>query len=115
MGGEAVLWRPLSRVAQRTHVPSHRATSNTASTTSSARPVEFLDDLAWALLYPGNERHGLGYLEGAVAADERAVARVRTLAGLGRTGASRAAARRASESRLAGHMLVRSTLGTELR
>ena len=60
---------------------------------SAARPLEFLDDLAWALLYLGNESHRLGDLEGAVAADERAVARVRTLAG---------------------HMLVRSTLGTEL-
>jgi hypothetical protein len=58
---------------------------------SAARPLEFLDDLAWALLYLGNERHRLGDLEGAVAADERAVARVRTLAELGGTGVNRAA------------------------
>ncbi len=53
---------------------------------SAEHPLEFLDDLAWALLYLGNERHRLGDLGGAVAADERAVARVRTLAELGGTG-----------------------------
>ena len=73
---------------------------------SAARPLEFLDDLAWALLYLGNERQRLGDLEGAVAADERAVARVRAFAELGGAGVSGAPSRGGREISQGGRDIV---------
>jgi hypothetical protein len=49
---------------------------------SAARPLEFLDDLAWALSHLANSRSHLGDHDGAVEASLRAVARVRTLVGI---------------------------------
>jgi hypothetical protein len=52
---------------------------------SEEHPLEFLDDLAWALSHLANARSRVGDHDGAVEASLRAVARVRTLAGMGGT------------------------------